>query len=858
MPFTPIVKMMERVEKNGDSDSMLFHELLYAGEFVTKTTVLAWVSSIEDDREKHRYRFLHTLVRAEGIGQWASIMGEICTGPVVHIPTALIDAHRVFTERVGSSWQYEAVRFLQEVLVGVDPDTQTMSRKVNLLSWFTKFVELRNKTRGHGAITPATCAQLVPKLRSSIQLLIENNSVFQQPWAYLHRNLSGKYNVVDLGGDTSCFLELKKAAAAHGENYPDGVYLWVEKPRLVSLLHSDIDATDFFVPNGGFKEKTFELHSPITDDRRKENAGPYLAAPSDRPASETEGTKELDIIGNVLTNIPAAPSGYVKRPDLEQEVRDKLIDDRHPIVTLVGRGGIGKTSLALTVLHEIVNTNRYDMIVWFSARDIDLTPTGPKVVQPKTLTEKEIAKEYKKLDNGSEADSSNDTMAQDMRNSTYGAKLFVFDNFETVRSPIDLYQWIDTNIRLPNKAFITSRFRDFKADFPIQVSGMEYREAKELIKKSAENLGILDKIGTKETEQIIEESDGHPYVIKIILGEIADKGFFGKPSQMLVRKDDILNALFERTYDSLAPLASRIFLTLSGWRSLVPQLAVEAVLRWRNTEGVHPDDAVNELVRMSLIERTVAQDGVEFLWVPITAALFGRKKLEVSQHHELIRDDIKFLQGFGPTKTPDLKTDSYSRFRSIFKKVATQISGESLSIEEMRPMLEFLAQHYPRAWLLFADLEKEVSSEPEREVSCVEHFLEQSPPGEEVREVWMRLVLLYRRMDNIVGSCNAFLKAAEIEKPDLDEVSNMANYVNSNREIISKMDADQRSALLKPLADLMESHRESVSATDLSRLAWLYLHSGEEEAALNLAKEGLQADPNNMYCWRLVNKLRSY
>jgi hypothetical protein len=42
--------------------------------------------------------------------------------------------------------------------------------------------------------------------------------------------------------------------------------------------------------------------------------------------------------------------------------------------------------------------------------------------------------------------------------------LFVFDNFETVRSPAELYIWIDTYVRPPDKVLITTRFRDFKGD----------------------------------------------------------------------------------------------------------------------------------------------------------------------------------------------------------------------------------------------------------------------------------------------------------------------------------------------------------------------------------------------------------
>ena len=47
-----------------------------------------------------------------------------------------------------------------------------------------------------------------------------------------------------------------------------------------------------------------------------------------------------------------------------------------------------------------------------------------------------------------------------------GPYLFVFDNFETVRNAVDDYATIDAHVRLPNKVLITSRFRDFKGDYP--------------------------------------------------------------------------------------------------------------------------------------------------------------------------------------------------------------------------------------------------------------------------------------------------------------------------------------------------------------------------------------------------------
>ncbi len=538
------------------------------------------------------------------------------------------------------------------------------------------------------------------------------------------------------------------------------------------------------------------------------------------------------------------------------------MNDRHPIVTLVGRGGIGKTSLALTILHEIAATDRYDIILWFSARDIDLSMTGPKIVQPQVLTERDIAEAFRTLvgvlaDEADAKKSPVETMAAHLRRSSIGSILFVFDNFETVRNPVDLFHWIDTNIRLPNKAVITSRLRDFKADYPIEVSGMEQAEADLLISQTAAALHIENLITPAYREQIVEESDGHPYVIKIILGEVADAKSLKKPRNLIVRKEEILDALFERTFANLSPIASRIFLTLSGWRSLVPQLALEAVLLRHPIEGGDPEKGVNELVRMSLIERNPAPDGADFLNVPLTAALFGLKKLSVSPSRAVIENDIKFLQDIGPTLAVGLKDGIRPRIQSFFRKVAKRIGEKSTTLDDMRLVLEFVARSFAPAWLLLADLQQEVEGIGGRKQAAeyVRRFLEDQPSISEAQAAWQRLALLYREENDVIGACSAFLKAAETSDPPLYQISNIANWLNTEREIIATIDVTERGSIFGPMARLMEVHLDEASATDLSRLAWLHLHAGSERRAAEVADLGLQRDPNNVYCQRLVEKL---
>ncbi len=65
----------------------------------------------------------------------------------------------------------------------------------------------------------------------------------------------------------------------------------------------------------------------------------------------------------------------------------------------------------------------------------------------------------------------------------FNRALFVFDNFETLTNPEEIFEWLNTYIRNPNKILITSRIsRNFKADYPIEIRGMEEEESRELIK----------------------------------------------------------------------------------------------------------------------------------------------------------------------------------------------------------------------------------------------------------------------------------------------------------------------------------------------------------------------------------------
>jgi hypothetical protein len=198
-----------------DADTTFFLHLLYAGEMLVKLVTAGFVAAVADDRERHRYRLVHKLIRTDGLGDWAQALDEALVGPPAqYLIEPASEDRRSLTERFGSgTWQQEAVHGIFRALRAVTSDVDPPAARVPLRQWFAGFATLRNKTRAHGATTPEICARLSPEVEQSISLLIDHLPLLQRPWAYLYRNLSGKYRVVPLGGDMSSFNDLRTAGA---------------------------------------------------------------------------------------------------------------------------------------------------------------------------------------------------------------------------------------------------------------------------------------------------------------------------------------------------------------------------------------------------------------------------------------------------------------------------------------------------------------------------------------------------------------------------------------------------------------------------------------------------------------------
>ena len=496
----PITDMLDRVAlARRDSESAAFDDLIALGEMVVKLVVLGLTAGLRHEYDAQQYAIIYDLVRADSIGTYYKALTELVNGETRR---GLDDSAREVqaelntpVDRTSATWQATA---LDALLEACDCLQITASRggKVVGRRWFELMPKVRNRVR-HSAPTIGRKAATIDPLERSIRALISGLPLFHRPWFYARRQISGRVIALPLSEGV---LVPDDVAALAG--LTEGVYVQFDEPRRVPLIEADDTLRDIWLPNGNYNAGRFELVSYVSDNRRAGEGSHYQNPPISLPDSDTQGLGSLEPEGQTFTNLPPLPRGYVDRQALQDDLRDLLLDgSRHPIVTLHGGGGVGKTSLALAVLHRLALRERFMAILWFSARDVDLSPAGPRAVRPHLVTIGQIAESAVRLMEPSERSE------KEFNPTTYCATLLgsgvdgapllcAFDNFETVAQPAELFRWIDTYVRLPNKVLITTRERAFKADFPLEVSGMTRDEFDRLVEQVASQLGIPHFLGS--------------------------------------------------------------------------------------------------------------------------------------------------------------------------------------------------------------------------------------------------------------------------------------------------------------------------------------------------------------------------
>ena len=383
---------------------------------------------------------------------------------------------------------------------------------------------------------------------------------------------------------------------------------------------------------------------------------------------------------------------------------------------------------------------------------------------------------------------------------------------------------------------------------------MEFEEAKELMRRQS----IVLKIDSIVTEQVMEHTydytDGHAYVMRVVLGEIAKERRYVPLKSVVPRRSDLLNAVFERSFNKLTPEGRWIFLTVSGWRSAVPELALLVVV---GNRGLDVEAGIDECLRLSLIARHELADGEFCYEAPELARLFAKKKLQGDPDRLVIQEDLQILRQFGVLKRRTVGENTTDDLIASFlhRCIAAAPAAEEDERRRLDAVMCRIADLWPKAWPTVAELRKSTGDSEEEVAYALRRAVEEMPYD---KSVWLARAEHARGQGDEGTRIASLVSAVDADPSDVELIRDTAlqvcQYLDAHKYEIP---AARRGVYLASLRAHMQEVAEKLDATGLSRLAWLFLLEENVEGAWRYANMGLSKDSTNIHCLRLVERLDS-
>jgi hypothetical protein len=867
-PFD-LIRDRVRREKS-DSATAYCDTLLNTSEFLIRHLVAVLTAMLppNEDSDVVRYRAEFELLRSNGIGDWSRQAQQYLAGPnfgtLSHElrGTEFEGSLELFTrilKGVEDEWAINAIAEFREALnyLGEKPNE---SKNLKLIEFVNEFPRLRNKMDAHGAPTSNDKAKIAGLLEGVVLGLLEHAKILNLPIVRIDfpKGIgSGEPRVLEVVGSTNPdrFSVAQNGIALGSEE--DGLYVeTISGYRKLNLVISDEEVQNFFYASGDFREKndTAEFLNYVSAKRQRVPCEKWTIAPKILPESLTAGEDNLRVEFNTFTNYPLIDiSNYVPRLRLENELTEELTTEFRRVITLKGIGGVGKTSLALRAAKRACEQGQFDVVIWVSARDLDLLENTSRQVRPNVQSSQELAamnwKLFSQLEN-IEGEYSIAWLTEVLRTEKNGKILWILDNFETLQDPSEVYTLIDRSLGPSNRVLITTRHRDFYGDYQIEVRGLEKAEFAQLVSEYSKKLGI--NITEAKANQMYIDTDGHPYIARMLISEMRNNPLTS--SRAIVDREELQNNLLERTFSRLTENASILFLLISNFKSSILGTAIKLAVFVDQNIGNDVDSLVEELLTNSLIEVSVV--GNDFLvQVPNVAQAFGKRKLATHEQRTTINAMKEVLILFGPIdqmKSLEMRQDSNKTeevltvfWRAVKRKLADN-PNDGRYIEFAREV----GRNYPSILRDLAVYFDENNSRLES-INAWKMYIE---AGYSSEYPWHEIAKQYEALDMKAEALQAWVSRALSIDATIKDISHAANKVNGwNRRGVVRYNSSEKRVLVDPLIIAMEKRIEECDADDLSRLAHLHKNLENWSRARAVATLGLEKDPENQHCLRLLD-----
>lgn len=316
---------------------------------------------------------------------------------------------------------------------------------------------------------------------------------------------------------------------------------------------------------------------------------------------------------------------FVGRKKLLSKVA-RALETRHPLVALDGVGGVGKTEVAIQLVRELYEANRYMFILSTSAKN--RVWHGGKVGSRRAgfsgLTE--LLQEFARV-LGLKASEDVEVLKRRVIREVSGIEgLLLVDNLESIEDPT-VFEFLSREVPDPVKVLVTSRVDKGLGALTESVPQLEASEAEELLSFELRRVGVSSLLQEEEQlSAILRVTAGLPLAIKWAAALASSLGSLREVSSRLRKTDtskrEFLNFCFATMFEELSPLAKQVALLCPYLGERWSVATVSLALQQRHEDV---EDAVNQLKSYGILLASERGGDTAVRMLPLTTDFLAQE-----------------------------------------------------------------------------------------------------------------------------------------------------------------------------------------------------------------------------------------
>lgn len=459
----------------------------------------------------------------------------------------------------------------------------------------------------------------------------------------------------------------------------------------------------------------------------------------------------------------------------------KLILSAHPVVSVLGGGGVGKTALLLRCLYDLLEspTCEWDALVWISLKTKTLTSSGARAIESAVTSTLGVLEAAATALGAPEVNATIDDYLEEVRQ--YLAQFRVIlavDNLETLSR--EALRALLSDVPRGSKVVLTSRVGLGEIELRYPLESLDERTAIALARRYAQvlNLRTFSESPDDRLRKIVERLFFNPLLVKWFVSGVASGS---DPKRLLDRRGgafgDAMRFCVENLFQSLSSAERRVVHTMASVHHPVSQSELLFLL-----PDVSKDDldwALNVLQQASIVERlpqpktlagafhyALGEMPAEFVAQvsPPSKELFGDVQKRLRELKTLVEEGRvrRETYRYDPAVVHAVSRDE--KIAGAYLRRAIEAHGAS-DFDEARSLIEHAREMTPQFSEVFrVSALVEAQRDPYRAAHDFETALELDPKSSLALFNYAQFLL--RELDDYERALGLIERAIEIDGPD--------------------------------------------------------------------------------------------